>query len=920
MTELRDRAVALRAEGQTIGAIARELGVPKSTAGRWLRGTSRPEPSWTASRSRGEERRSSRRVATARVEHSPTTRTAQAIPPENSTGIPVAALRKLFSTPAPTSESRTRFGRSLNLDRIELALRDAEQGRMRELTDLEYETLNVDPHLAAVLAKRIGALATLDYDVLPADGTGIDPEIAAEIAAHVRNQLACIAQFQQSIRQLAWGLYHGRAALEIMWRVPKKNGEPHRVECLKWVHPRRLAFGPERELRLDDSWAVRGFSTSGVALRDFRYKFVEFMPQLFGDYPEREGLAPRALYWSFFKRFANRERMILVELFGKPWRIIEVDAESDASAEDLEAADEAAQKLGGANTARMPRGTQLNVVSPSRAAGQIHQEVVEEADRQISKLVLGQTATTEGGGTVPGADGMLRGEQLMILQQDAHLVSEAIESFLTDAIVAVNFGEEFLDHAPKFKLRSEIPADKRSELDRLKASLEAGLEVSRDEAYKLSGFSIPEAGDVIVKIEQPPAHPTAVQPPPPRPIIVYPPAKAPDPGEVQSIPSSGEGGLDSPEEAPEPPPPPAPPPTAPPSEDEPPADASFHPGGKVTLAALKGAGLDEVDSLELALAVVGSSPWQFDVDDQVCLSRQPSTVFGSPETLIAAGVEEGVEELARWIEQYATAAAGKESAREVVAALRRVHLSISRTRFEAAIEKRLVHGAMLGALDSAFEVESGEQVEAVDLQLDELPKFTRLEFEEAVREFLRREVMTKEAFDALSAEMKRQAFAVAGAANDELLRLFRAELARQIGEGGQLREFEAFVRERATKAGWTPSNSSHVETIYRTNVVDSYGGGRFAHARQPEVMAERDYWQIRTVRDARQRRDHGKAHGKVLRADDPFWHTAYPPFGFNCRCRVTTLSESQLKRRGLEVSTGDDLPRLPDRGFSSGRR
>ena len=57
------------------------------------------------------------------------------------------------------------------------------------------------------------------------------------------------------------------------------------------------------------------------------YKFIEFMPRLFCDYPEREGLSPRILYWSFFSRFGTRERLILMELFGKPWRIVKQTAE-----------------------------------------------------------------------------------------------------------------------------------------------------------------------------------------------------------------------------------------------------------------------------------------------------------------------------------------------------------------------------------------------------------------------------------------------------------------------------------------------------------------------------------------------------------------------------------------------------------------
>jgi uncharacterized protein with gpF-like domain len=121
-------------------------------------------------------------------------------------------------------------------------------------------------------------------------------------------------------------------------------------------------------------------------------------------------------------------------------------------------------------------------------------------------------------------------------------------------------------------------------------------------------------------------------------------------------------------------------------------------------------------------------------------------------------------------------------------------------------------------------------------------------------------------------------------------------------------------------AGFTPANPSHVETIYRTNVLNSYNSGRYAQATKPSVLKLRPYWQIRTVNDGppRQRKTHQDVHLWVLRADDSFWKNAYPPFGFNCRCRVVTLSEPELKAKNLRVHSGGEIHLLPDTGFTSG--
>jgi SPP1 gp7 family putative phage head morphogenesis protein len=749
--------------------------------------------------------------------------TATAIAPERPHAINGEQLaRQLFATTDP-DQHRARFGSALNLDRIENALKDADRGNMAAITEIQYETINVDPHLAAVLSKRVGAVASLPIDVVPASGRGVDATRAEAFANLVREQFAAIPRFSQALTQLAWGLFHGRSALEVMWQLGPKVT---RVTELLWIHPRRLGFGPDHELRLDPGPFGFGLGFGrGIALRDHRWKFIEFLPQLFGEYPEREGLGPRCLYWAFFKRFSMRERMILLELFGKPWRIIEVAENSTADNDDLVDAEEIVRKLGSINSARMPRGTSLHVVSPPRSAGQNHQSIVEEADRQLSKLVLGQTATSEAGGSVPGADGVLRGEQLILLRGDARLLAASLET-LADAIVAVNHGEAMLGHAPRVVLR--IPADGRAELERLQAALAAGLAISAEEAYGISGFRQPRADEPIVQIVQPPATSETAQPPAPRAMIVT-------------------------------------------------ASRGKH---------------------------------------SLTLAKQPETANGSPETLIERGIAEGSATTARWSKQYAAAMSGLHDPTQIASALARTHAELETDDLVAALSDRLLHTVMLGILDGASELESDPpDVDATTLAKPKTP-FSRMSFAQALRHFESKRVVSKPVFDRLVEQARARAFTIAGAANDAMLDLFRTELARQISQGGDLRGFEKFVSERAESAGWTPANPSHVETIYRTQVVDAYGAGRREHATQPEVLAARPYWQIRTVKDARQRSNHSAVDGYVLAADDPFWTSAYPPFGFSCRCRVTTLSAKQVKDRGLTVRTGADISDLPDKGFS----
>ncbi len=450
------------------------------------------------------------------------------------------------STLDARQDTRRRFGRSISMDVIEGALRNAYRGSMRNLTDILRETVETDPHLGSILNKRFGSVANLPWDVQPASGTGIDRDKAMFYAEVVRQQLKNMSTLRKNLGQLAWALFDGRACLELQWvelqpglgaSSPQFGMTSIAVEQMDWIHPRRISFGSNRELRINPENVQFGgsFANTGIDVRSIPGKFIWWTPQLFSEYPEREGLGIKCMYWSFFKRFAARERMILSELYGKPWRIVTVDPESAAGADELLAAEEIVDALGSSYTARMPRGTKLEVVSPGRNAGQVHAEIIEESDKQNSKLVLGQTGTTDAvpAGLNSNQANVMQDEQLGVLINDAAQLSEVIEQFLTNRIIIENFGELEVTHAPVFRLRADIPADRVSELARLDAALKTGLSISRDEAYETSGFSIPDPDEVTIQMQQPPTPANAPVAPAIRPMVVYPLGASPDVGEQQ---------------------------------------------------------------------------------------------------------------------------------------------------------------------------------------------------------------------------------------------------------------------------------------------------------------------------------------------------------------------------------------------------
>lgn len=1006
-----------------------------------------------------------------------------------ATAMTAEQLRSLIYARPPDNERyRKRYGRALDLARIEQALRSAQDGYMRDLTDLSREMISLDPHLSAVVAKRINAVASVPFEIVEASGSGVDPKKAELYAQVVREQIEKIPNFRQRLKALAWGLYDGRSLLENHWleRPRDSRGVSWHLAELAWIHPRRLQFGPDREIRINDSDSVGfGFAPLGVSVDDPRvaYKFVQFKPQLFGEYPEREGLAPRCLYWAFFKRFGARDRMILLELFGKPWRIVTVDENSNAGDVELAAAEEAADQLGDSRTARMPRGVKLTVEAPDLKGTDLHNDVIGESDRQLSKLVLGQTGTTDpmAGGLNGQQSSVMQDEQMLILKGDCEILGDSVEDGLTDAIIALNYGPSEVMHAPRFVLRAEMPPNREKEAERVKKALDAGLSVSIEEAYEVIGFRKPEPnedslqmgditgpfgtttrapvivpgksaedadrlGNALKEIgelgtaggagtgDPPPGAPPAGAAPseggapaeggllnksdmkiitkvnearkdaglPPLTL----PGGAPDPDgdltvsayeakqKAQQTIEGEEAGKDKagvvdpvapPPGAPgvPPPPPGQQPPVPAPAEPKPPAppsaeedDEEEEPKPKVDdqiarpplaaaslvktepgvatleeMAAELRAMADELGAelLEEVFADLRGARTarlesiKLEGDEKM---RQPESINGSIEDVIDRGVRQTSVISRRWTSSICSACEGKTDARSIWKAIKGAVEKLDVRPFAMSVERQVMHGAMTGALDSQYEATTDEVVKPepftaeagygsrvalakIDDEDEEedgtipptpgpeaKPRYTRSSYREAIKHFKLKRPVSKSSFDRMSAAAKQRSFTVAGLASDHALKIAKSELERAIVDGRSLSTFAADLSKRFELAGFSVPNPSHLETVFRTNVLGAYNSGRKIEMSEPETIKLRPFWRIRTVGDARRRDTHGAVDGWLLRADDSFWRKkGGPPWGFNCRCRVSSVSAKRAE--GESVRNGAEIRGLPDTGFDA---
>jgi len=200
---------------------------------------------------------------------------------------------------------------------------------------------------------------------------------------------------------------------------------------------------------------------------------------------------------------------------------------------------------------------------------------------------------------------------------------------------------------------------------------------------------------------------------------------------------------------------------------------------------------------------------------------------------------------------------------------------------------------------------------------------------EALEYWLSKVKLSPREFYALAEQYRVLAFTVSRLARADMLAEIFEALYRAIQDGTSFETWSKDLEHIWVENGWVGLQAWRIDTIFRTNIQTAYNVGRY---KQMMLVSDaRPFWQYSAVNDSRTRPTHRALHGRVYRFDSPFWDVWYPPNGHRCRCKVKTLSDRQVRDRGLDVMEGNGLgeliepigpngpmparPLMPDKGF-----
>jgi len=405
--------------------------------------------------------------------------------------IPAKRLTKLQAVPragSVISPHRQEVADTLSPQRLGALMREADEGSPEAYFVLAEEMEEREPHLASVVFTRKLGVAGCPVLVEAHD----DSEEAKELATAVE-QLVAKPEFEGLVLDLMDAVMKGISLVEIVWQQEPEAWTPVRYE-----------FRPQRLFVFDkDTMTVPLLRTDtepeGVPLDP--YKWIIHQPKLRSGIPIRTGIARTAAVAYAAKRWCVADWLAFLDIYGMPVRIGKYPAHQADKAPKLL---KAVRALGSDAAAVIPAEMEVEVLEAKSGSG--NQTLFESCavywDKQTSKLVLGQTMTTDDGSSLAQSKTHER-VRMDILAADARALSATINRDLVKPFCDLNFGPQ--EAYPTVTIMVDEGEDVTAFMQNVKTYVDLGGRVQASEVRDRIGLAEPEPGAELLAPRQLPA-------------------------------------------------------------------------------------------------------------------------------------------------------------------------------------------------------------------------------------------------------------------------------------------------------------------------------------------------------------------------------------------------------------------------------
>lgn len=347
-----------------------------------------------------------------------------------------------------------------------------------------YEELERDWQVFSMLQTRSLAIQACEWLVEPASDAAADVRIAEYVEKVLRE-----ANFDRLSDTMMHAVLCGYKPVEVMWEASEGSVW---ISEFRGRRPSRFIFTPDEELRL----LTLSDMIKGVPIKPRKIFCWSYGGRSHNPYGRGLG---HQIYWPvWFKKNGVRFWVRFAEKFGTPTSVGRYPPGTDATARRtlLDAISAIEQETG----VTIPDTMSIELLEATRTSSiNTYQDLCDYMDKAISKIILGQTLTSE-----PGSSGSYSLGQVHnlvrrdILKSDADMMCEHINATVVRWLVDFNFAPTGTGQRiyPKVWRRTEEETDLQARAARDKIILvDMGMGARVPESYIEQTYDIPLAKD-----------------------------------------------------------------------------------------------------------------------------------------------------------------------------------------------------------------------------------------------------------------------------------------------------------------------------------------------------------------------------------------------------------------------------------------
>ncbi len=363
----------------------------------------------------------------------------------------------------------------VDADALHTMLREAEEGRTRRLFALYRDVIQSDSHIWGAFSTRKMAVLNKPWSVLPVDDRNADDVQAAVACAAL---LGRIPNLTFRLAELLDAALYPVSVVEKVWRAADVSGLRYDLASLKHQDAQLLDYR-DHCMKLEAVDPVTRMPTNTFEPVD-TWDFIVHRGHPMTTPDNWGGPLRTLLFWWLFSVQDRDWWARFLDRYGAPFLVGHYPTGDDESRWTLETAFHAASRLFGI---AISDETKVEVKEVSAQHGDAFEKFWQVAQREKSKLILGQTLSTDSDPTgIGGGASGLQGEVRQDIEAfDGRLLGETIRDQLFKQFLEIN---GLPGQAPTLTFGNSDGQDAKAFAETMKTASEAGF-AATDEAIPL---------------------------------------------------------------------------------------------------------------------------------------------------------------------------------------------------------------------------------------------------------------------------------------------------------------------------------------------------------------------------------------------------------------------------------------------------